>query len=753
MQRQALATQHSPSDKGELQQLFAWLVPVCFAFALMAVAASAVFRDYTNLITGVVLFFYGGLVLLAQAQAHRQGGQRAILIICVSLLVATTILGAVRPTFYPTLIVTPLLAVMVAVPYVGRRTLSFLIVSVLIVIIIISTLKQAISPISRPPFWFESVFSISSLVAAVATVLLLLWQYRNRLTLMLSKTREAEERYALAAQAANDGLWDWNLTTNQMYYSPRWKAMIGNNGHAIGSAHDDWFDRIHPSDKDNVQTRLRAHLDGVTDNFESEHRIQVEDGEYRWVLSRGMAMRTEEGRATRIAGSLADITERKQAEQQLLHNALHDALTGLPNRALFMDRLKDVIKQAKRDKQRSFAVLFLDLDRFKNLNDSLGHTLGDTFLKTVASRRKRHLRSGYTVARLGGDEFAVLLDEVTDADDAMRVANRIQEALKKPITLKGYVLFTTASIGIAVADGSGDEPEDLLRDADTAMYRAKVKGRGRCQVFDAEMHDSAMALLNLEMGLRQAIEGGQFELHYQPIVSLKTGVTSGVEALLRWSHPRHGLTLPDSFMSVLEDTGLIKPIGWSMLRKACEQILMWDSVFPGHPPFTLSMNFSASQIAQDDFVEQLNNILKETGLDASRLHVEITENVIMQDVDFAAAVLARLRELNVQIHIDDFGTGYSSLSALHHFPIDVLKIDRLFMEMSTVDKENTEVIQTMVTLAHNLGVDVIAEGVETRAQLEYLQTLGCDYGQGHYFCEPTSELEQIHALVAKEPQF
>jgi EAL domain-containing protein (putative c-di-GMP-specific phosphodiesterase class I) len=321
------------------------------------------------------------------------------------------------------------------------------------------------------------------------------------------------------------------------------------------------------------------------------------------------------------------------------------------------------------------------------------------------------------------------------------------------MTLKGYVLFTTASIGIALGNGKGDSPENLLRDADTAMYRAKTKGRGRYQLFDAEMHSSAMALLNLEMELRQAMGSGEFELHYQPIVSLKTGVITGFEALLRWSHPDRGPALPDSFMPVLEDTGLIVPLGWIMLRKACNQVLTWNDLYQSHPPFTLSMNFSASQIAQEDFVEQISSILQETGLDAARLHLEITENVIMQDVDFAAAVLARLRDLNVQVHIDDFGTGYSSLSALHHFPIDALKIDRLFMEMSGVDRENAEVVQTIVTLAHNLGMDVVAEGVETRAQLDYLQTLGCDYGQGHLFCKPVRESEQLDALITKELQF
>src|SRR5215203_3649504 len=289
------------SDEGELRQLLAWLVPVCFAFALLAVAASAAFRDYTNLLTGVVLFCYGCLVLVARAQVQRHEGQRAIWIICVSLLVGTVVLGAVRPSFYPTLIITPLLAVMMAVPYVSRRTLSYLIVAGLAVIVAISSLKQAVfSPVSRPPHWFENIFSISSLVAAVATVLLLLWQYRNRLTHMLTQTREAEERYALAAQAANDGLWDWNLATDEVYFSPRWKGMLGYEEGEVGSEPEEWFDRVHPEDRAHVEARLKAHLDGIAGNFESEYRIAHKDGDYRWMLGRGIAVRDADGKAIRV---------------------------------------------------------------------------------------------------------------------------------------------------------------------------------------------------------------------------------------------------------------------------------------------------------------------------------------------------------------------------------------------------------------------------------------------------------------------
>jgi diguanylate cyclase (GGDEF)-like protein/PAS domain S-box-containing protein len=744
---------HPPFRKDQLQQLLTWLIPVTFIFALLAEIAFVAFRDPAMGIGGTILLSYGILLLIARVQVRRNRRHSAITITCVGLLGATLVVVLFQPNWLPILVVTPLLAVMVALPYVGERYLLFLVVAGWAVTTIVAVLSQTLSPGIQTPLWFEKLFLIGSITMAVATVLLLLWQFRSRLTQMLSRTQAAEERYALAAQAANDGLWDWDLSTNHVYFSPRWKAMLSYEEREVGTRPEEWFGRVHPDDRAHVETRLRTHLAEATNNFESEYRIAHKDGHYRWMLARGVAVRNDDGKAVRIAGSQADITERKQVEQQLLHNALHDSLTSLPNRALFMDRLGEAIEYATKYRDRFFAVLFLDLDRFKNINDSLGHVVGDSFLVEIAHRLRMCLRSGSTVARLGGDEFAVLLNDINDVNDAIWFADRIQEELREPLNLHGYELSTTASIGVALGTlGYRQRPEDLLRDADTAMYRAKALGPGRCEVFDVEMHSTVMALLQLETDLRQAVEKEEFEHYYQPIVSLKTGKITGFEALLRWRHPQRGLIYPDEFLPVLEDIGLIVPVGWAMLEEACRQMRVWQERFPPRPPFTISVNFSGNQITQVNFSEQIERILRETGVDPRRVRLEITESAIMHDVKFATTMLSRLRELNVQLHIDDFGTGYSSLSALHRFPIDALKIDRLFVGMLGIDGENAELVQTITTLAHSLGMDVIAEGVESEAQLDYLRTLGCDYGQGYLFSEPVDR-RTVATLIAKNPQW
>jgi diguanylate cyclase (GGDEF)-like protein/PAS domain S-box-containing protein len=741
---------HPPFQKDQLQQLLTWLIPVTFVFGAIEATASIVFHNMAAGIGGAILLGYGVLLLIALAQVRQSKGQAAVNIMCLGLLAATLGAVLVEPSWLPVLIVTPLLAIMVALPYVSKRSLLFLAIAGWLVTAFVATVGQTSSAPPEAPQWFEKVFLISSSTVAVATVLLLLWQFRSRLTTMLAKTRAAEERYALAAQAANDGLWDWDLTANQIYFSARWKAMLGYEEHEIRNSPKEWLDRIHPDDREGTESRLVAHLNQGTNNFESEYRIVHKHDDYRWMLARGVAVRDDDGKATRIAGSQADITERKQAEQQLMHNALHDSLTELPNRALFMDRLREATEHASRYDGRLFAVLFLDLDRFKNINDSLGHTVGDALLVEIARRLRSGMRSSTTVARLGGDEFAVLLQDIKEVNDAIKVATRIQENLSSPVNMHGYELSTTASIGIAVGDDGRKQPEDLLRDADTAMYRAKALGRGRYEVFDLEMHSSVVTLLQLETDLRQAIERAEFELRYQPIVSLRTGRVTGYEALLRWQHPQRGLIYPEEFIPVLEDTGFIGPVGWMMLKKACHQVQDWQARFSSRVPFTISVNLSGVQVAQPDFLRRIDRILHETGLDPRRLQLEITESSFMDDAQ--SAMLSRLRELKVQLHIDDFGTGYSSLSTLHRFPIDALKIDRIFVGMLGVDNENAELVQTIVTLAHNLGMDVVAEGVETEAELDYLRTLGCDYGQGHLFSKPLDS-KKVEQLIAKNPQW
>jgi diguanylate cyclase (GGDEF)-like protein/PAS domain S-box-containing protein len=560
--------------------------------------------------------------------------------------------------------------------------------------------------------------------------------------------RASEERYALASRGANDGLWDWDLVGGDVYFSPRWKEMLGPGEAEISTHPSEWFRRTHPEDRDRLSMEIVSHLEGMNAHFESEHRVLHQDGTYRWMLCRGLAVRDEFGRATRLAGSLTDITRHKAMEEQLIHDAFHDLLTGLPNRALFMDRLDRVVERAKRHAKDGFAVLFLDLDRFKVINDSLGHTVGDELLVGIARRLSAVLRPEDTVARLGGDEFAVLLEDVGGVSDATRVAGRIGEELRRSFAVGQQEVFTTASIGIAVSATGYDRPADVLRDADTALYRAKAQGRARYEVFDRTMHLRAVARLQIETDLRRAVERGEFALCYQPIISLPMGDLAGFEALVRWNHPTRGRVPPAEFIAVAEETGLIVPLGNWVLREACRQGREWqDRLGPGRA-LSISVNLSARQLAQGDLVEQVRDVLAETGMKGDCLRLEITETVIMENADAAAAMLARLKELGVRVSVDDFGMGYSCLSLLHRFPIDTLKIDRSFVGLMGPKGEGGATVRTIVALAHNLSMDVIAEGVETQAQLSSLRELDCGYAQGYLISEPLDP-EKAETLLGK----
>jgi diguanylate cyclase (GGDEF)-like protein len=441
----------------------------------------------------------------------------------------------------------------------------------------------------------------------------------------------------------------------------------------------------------------------------------------------------------------AEITERKIAEAKLIHEAVHDSLTGLPNRTLFRQRLGRAIERAQRLKDYFFAVLFLDLDRFKLVNDSLGHLIGDQLLIAFVRRVEQCLRSTDTVARLGGDEFAILLDDINDINDATQIADRIQKALTLPFNLSGYEVFISTSIGIALSTTGYEQPEELLRDADTVMYRAKALGKARHEVFDKAMHTRAVTLLQLDNDLRRALERQELQIHYQPIVLLKTGRITGFEALVRWQHPIRGLVSPAEFVPLAEETGLIVPIGGWVLREACSQMRAWQEQFFTTSPLTLSVNFSGKQFSQPNLIEQIEQILQETGFDVHSLKLEITESVLIENAEAAAAMLSQLRSLGVQIYMDDFGTGYSSLSYLHRFPVDVLKIDRAFISRIGVD---LELVRAIITMAHNLNMNVVAEGIETPEQLTQLIALQCEYGQGYLFSKPLNR-EGAGALIDK----
>jgi diguanylate cyclase (GGDEF)-like protein/PAS domain S-box-containing protein len=563
--------------------------------------------------------------------------------------------------------------------------------------------------------------------------------------------RVSEERYALAAQGANDGLWDWNLVDNIIYFSPRWKIMLGYQEAEIGDSPEEWLGRIHAADRERVKDEIAAHQRGLTPHFESENRVQHKDGSFRWMLSRGLAVHDPSGKASRMAGSQTDITGGKIA----------DALTGLPNRLLFLDRLVRLIEHTKRHKDYLFAVLFLDLDGFKMINDSLGHVIGDQLLVGVANRLGNCLRVSdtvtrieklFTLARLGGDEFTILLDQVKDPSDATLVAERLMNTLAAPFILDGKKIFTSISIGIALSSIGYDNPEDLLRDADTAMYRAKSLGKARYAVFDLDMRASVIARLQLETDLRSGLQRQEFRNFYQPIVSLDSGRITGFEALLRWQHPTRGLLQPLEFIAVAEETGMIRELGWWNLQKACRQISAWNASRNASPPLTMSVNLSVKQFLQPNLVAEIEKLLREMELAPSTLKLEITESTVMADPSAAVETLLQIKSLGVQLSIDDFGTGYSSLSYLHRFPLDTLKIDRSFTKAIGQGGDSMEIVRTILPMANSLRLNVVAEGVETAEQLAMLRKLRCEYAQGYYFSQPVTA-DEAGDLLAKHPKW
>jgi diguanylate cyclase (GGDEF)-like protein/PAS domain S-box-containing protein len=558
--------------------------------------------------------------------------------------------------------------------------------------------------------------------------------------------RESEERYALVTRGANDGMWDWDLERNELYLSPRWKEMLGFGESELSTSPHEWFERVHPDDLPKLQEALGSHPSGSGSHFECEHRMRHRDGSYLWMLTRGIELCDDDGRAVRIAGSLTDVTDRKKVEGQLLHDAFHDPLTGLANRALFLDRLGLSLARAKRRQDYHFAVLFFDLDRFKLINDSLGHLVGDRVLTATGSRLGASVRPGDTVARLGGDEFAVLLDDLRAPSDVEMLTRQMEDHLAAPLHLDSNEIYVSASIGIAFGSGGYERPEEILRDADAAMYRAKALGRARYEVFSEALHLAAMDRLKLETDLRRAVQEESFGIQYQPIVSLCDGRLTGFEALVRWRHPVWGLVPPDQFIQVAEETGLILPIGRWVLSEACETMHRWQLDHPSNLPLAINVNLSRRQLLQTDLVEQIRRILRDTGLPPESLRLEITESSILENPDTAVDFLKHLKSLDIGLCIDDFGTGYSSLSSLQQFPVNVLKIDRSFIRGMGPDGERDEIVRAVVGLAHSLQMEVVAEGVETEGQLARLKAMGCDYVQG-YLLYRAMNAEEVDRLL------
>lgn len=472
---------------------------------------------------------------------------------------------------------------------------------------------------------------------------------------------------------------------------------------------------------------------GISGQYESA--LTRKDGTSVHVLIGGTPTYDLEGKFSGTIGVFTDITARKKAEEQLLHDALHDNLTGLANRSLFMEHLKHTINSRKRSNKGLFAVLFFDFDRFKVINDSLGHAAGDELLKQIATRFEQNLRAGDLVARLGGDEFTILLNDLPSEQAAFLLAERLQEDLKRPFDIEGREIFTSASIGISFGT-ENSTADELLRDADIAMYRAKSKGKSRFQLFDKEMHESAIKRLQLETELRQALQRKEFCLFYQPIINIATTELMGFEALVRWKHPKRGFVSPDDFIPILEENNLILALGKWVFHEGCRQIRQWHERIAGSEHLQMSINLSVKEFGQPNLIEQISETLAQTGVSPSSIKLEITESHVMENSEFAVAMMEKLRGIGLELSLDDFGTGYSSLSYLHQLPVKFLKIDRSFVGRITENSEKREIVHTIVKLAQNLKMQVIAEGVETSEQLEELRRQGCEFGQGYYFARP-----------------
>jgi PAS domain S-box-containing protein len=599
--------------------------------------------------------------------------------------------------------------------------------------------------------WFWS--DLKERVRGLAALVLLFDIYTVYQHLQLQRLRkqlaERNELFELITENAADMIAVVDNQGNRLYNSPAYQRVLGYSPADLQTQSP--ADEIHPADRARVfQAAEKARFTGRGQRL--EYRMRHKDGSWRVLESTASAIYSGNGEIEKLVIVNRDITERKRAEEMLAHNAFHDHLTNLPNRALFLDRLQHAIVRARRHSNYKFAVLFIDVDEFKVFNDSLGHSAGDQLLIQIGRRLASCSRESDTIsrsgagnpvsaavddslARLGGDEFTVLLEDISNAGDAIRVAQRIQDRWTTPFGINGQEVVISASIGIALSNTACAEAEDLVRDAELAMYRAKRAGKARCEVFDPAMHASAVRRLKLETELRRAIELKELKVYYQPIVALKTGRITGFEALSRWQRPE-GLVLPGEFIPVADETGLILPINRLLLLDACEQLRSWQSRFPSEPPLTMSVNIAPRQFAQSDLARDICLIIEQTGVTPNTLHLEIMETIAMGEAEKAAQVLAELKAVGVRLSIDDFGTGYSSLSRLQRLPVDSLKVDRTFISTMDDDPDSQEIVRLIITMAHALNLKVVAEGTETEKQISVLKRLNCEMAQGYFFSRP-----------------
>lgn len=557
---------------------------------------------------------------------------------------------------------------------------------------------------------------------------------------------EVQERFALAVRGSNDGVWEWIFTSGEMHFSRRWRELLGYGIEDLTNSIGEWFNRVHPEDIDALRADIDAHLAGEKPYHENEHRIRASDGTYRWVISRGVAQQ-EHGVTVRMAGSLTDTSDFRLREEKIREESRHDPLTSLPRREPFLETLQRSVERARADKTYAFTVLMVDVDRFRWLADSIGHQAADGMLAILALRLTACVRPGDCVCRYGGDKFAILLENLADVALATDIANRIRIAVHEPFDVEGQTVYTTVSIGVTTSKRDYASSDEVINDVAAAANKAKERGQDRHEVFDSKMRIDALTTLRLEVALRQAVERDEFELHYQPIVSLGSGALIGFEALTRWRHPRRGLVSPAEFIPVAEQTGLIVPIGRWAIREAMRQLGRWQT--PARP-LSMSVNLSGRQIADPRLLEEIETAIANHRVAEGSFRLELTESVLMDNAEPVQRILTALRRYGVRIWVDDFGTGYSSLSYLHRFPVDGIKIDKTFVDALETTEQGIAMVRTILSLAENLNVDVVAEGIERRTQAETLLKLGCLRGQGYLFGRPLTA-SAVQKLLAPKP--
>ena len=613
-------------------------------------------------------------------------------------------------------------------------------------------------------YWFD----LREWVRGLTALVLLFDVYAVYQNVQLHRIRrqlaEREQLFQLISENAADMIALVDCDGRRLYNSPAYQKVLGYSPEELKATSS--IEQIHPDDRARVlKAAERASLSGRGERM--EYRVRHKDGTWRTLESTASPIRNAKGQTEKLVIVNRDITERKRAEEMLVHNAFHDGLTNLPNRALFLDRLQHALTLSKKRSNYKFAVLLIDVDDFRIINDSLGHTAGDELLIQIGQRLKDSVRQVDTVsrprasevlgrptnddtlARLGGDEFTILLDDIRDPIEAVRVAERVQAELATPFVVNHQEIVISASIGIASSTSPHTQAEDLLRDADIAMYRAKRAGKARCEVSDTAMHANAVKRLRLETDLRKALDQGEFRVYYQPIVSLQTGKITGFEALTRWQRPE-GILPPIEFIAVAEEIGLIIPMNRQLLREACQHLRSWQSEFPSSPPLTMSVNITSREFAQPDLASEIRKSLEQTGVDPGCLQLEITETIAMGDAEKSGHVLAQLKATGIGLSIDDFGTGYSSLSRLRRIPVDTLKIDRAFISHMDSDPESREIVRIIIMLAHNLGLKVVAEGAETEEHINLLKQLNCEMAQGYFFSRPADDQAMAKLLVSNQ---